>query len=363
MSELVQVDATIIGGGIIGLFTALKLKQKHPDWEVLLVEKEMYLGDHSTGRNSGVLHSGLYYDTGSLKHQLCLKGLREWNELENIPKKNCGKLIFASSTEEIVELEKLKLQAKNNDVIFEELSATQKSEFESLVYIKEGIFIPSTGILDVSVALKKLSQRFEELGGIIQLQTSVDKVQRETQGFLIETPNFNVQTNRLINCAGLWAPTIRKQLGLYDIESVYVKGHYLRSSQKIDYQTLLYPTPLKDLKGLGVHSTIDMDGNVKFGPDTVDVSEINYRMEIETLEAMKKQIGKRFKNIDLDRLGPDYCGIRSKINHNGSLHKDFWIKGSVELGIPGYAEACGIESPGVTSAPEIAKRLRDLVYV
>ena len=136
-----------------------------------------------------------------------------------------------------------------------------------------------------------------------------------------------------------------------------MKGHYLRSSQKLNYQTLLYPTPLKNLKGLGTHSTIDIEGNVKFGPDTFDVSEIDYLMEIQSLETMKTEINRRFKGIDLNRLGPDYCGIRSKINHNGTLHKDFWIKGSKELGISGYAEACGIESPGVTSAPAISLRL------
>ena len=357
MSEVVQVDATIVGGGIVGLFTALKLKEFRPALEVLLVEKEMYLGDHSTGRNSGVLHSGLYYETGSLKHTLCLEGLAEWYSLKEIPKKNCGKLIFASSPEEVIELERLKLQAQANGVKFEELSYDRRSDFEKIVHIREGIFIPSTGILDVSMALKKLSQRFEELGGIIQLQTPVERIERESKGFTLETPDFNVKTQLLINCAGLWATKLRIQLGLSDLQSVYVKGHYLKSSQKLNYQTLLYPTPLKNLKGLGTHSTIDIEGNVKFGPDTFDVNEINYHMELQSLETMKTDISRRFKGIDLDRLGPEYCGIRSKINYKGILHKDFWIKGPIELGIPGYAEACGIESPGVTSAPSISKKI------
>lgn len=357
MSEVVQVDATIVGGGIVGLFTALKLKESRPALEVLLVEKEMYLGDHSTGRNSGVLHSGLYYDTGSVKHTLCLEGLAEWYSLEEIPKRNCGKLIFASSPEEVIELERLKLQAQANGVKFEELSRDRRSDFEKIVHVREGIFIPSTGILDVSMALKKISQRFEELGGIIQLQTPVQKIQKETSRFVVHTPQFSVETDLLINCAGLWAPRLRRDLGLTDLESVLVKGHYLRSSQKLDYQTLLYPTPLKNLKGLGTHSTIDIEGNVKFGPDTFDVTEINYSMEMQSLEQMKAEISRRFRDVDLERLGPDYCGIRSKINHKGILHKDFWIKGPIELGIPGYAEACGIESPGVTSAPAISQML------
>lgn len=357
MSELVQVDATIIGGGIVGLLTALKLKKHRPKLEVLLLEKEMYLGDHSTGRNSGVLHSGIYYETNSLKHRLCLEGLKEWYSLEDIPKRNCGKLIFASSSDEVLELEKLKLQALANGVVFEELTQKRRAEFEKIVHIKEGIFIPSTGILDVSVALKKLSQSFEELGGIIQLQTTVEKIQRETSRFVVHTPQFSVNTGVLINCAGLWAPILRRDLDLTDLGSVLVKGHYLRSSQKLDYQTLLYPTPLKNLKGLGTHSTIDIEGNVKFGPDTFDVTEINYSMEMQSLEQMKTEISRRFRDVDLERLGPDYCGIRSKINHNGVLHKDFWIKGPADLGIEGYAEACGIESPGVTSAPAIANLL------
>jgi L-2-hydroxyglutarate oxidase LhgO len=358
--EKVQVHATVIGGGIVGLLTALELKKRFPNEDVALIEKAPYLADHSTGRNSGVLHSGLYYETGSLKHTLCLAGLAAWKPLIakfSIPHHWCGKVIFAHKQNEVPRLEELQKRAQINGVPSHRASSSELKSAQERVTAVDALIIESTGIIDICAAMAILRTEFENLGGIIQTSTFVSGIQREKLGFTVLTANFNIDTKLLVNAAGLWAPEVRAMLGFTNMTSRWVKGHYLKTSQKLNYDTLYYPVPPADLKGLGVHSTIDCQGDVKFGPDTLDVTEIDYKLETQNLESMRASVKERFIGVDSDRLMPDYAGIRSKIEVEGTLHKDFWIKSPLK----GYAEACGIESPGMTSAPAIAKILCDLL--
>lgn len=358
--EKVQVYATVIGGGIVGMLTALELKKSFPDEDIALLEKAPYLADHSTGRNSGVLHSGLYYETGSLKHRLCLAGLAAWKPLItkfSIPHRWCGKVIFAHEPNEVSRLEELEKRAFTNGVPAHRANSNELKSAQTHVRAVDALVIESTGIIDICAAMAILRKEFESLGGIIQTSTTVTGLKQEKVGFTVLTSDFCIETKELINAAGLWAPEVRKMLGLTNMTSRWVKGHYLKTSQKLDYQTLYYPVPPADLKGLGVHSTIDCQGDVKFGPDTLDVTEVDYKLETQNLELMRASVKERFIGVDAERLMPDYAGIRSKIEVDGTLHKDFWIK----TPLPGYVEACGIESPGVTSAPAIAQMLCDLL--
>lgn len=358
MSDSFDVDFVIVGGGIVGLLTAIQIKEKNPSAETIIIEKMPFLGDHSTGRNSGVLHSGIYYQTDSLKHKLCMKGLELWPILcgkFEIPYRNCGKVIFAHDSTELKRLNEISMQADQNDVKFEFLSRKNKEIHSEFINIFEGIFIPSTGIVDISEALLRLSSYFESIGGIIQRKVELISIIRNHSSFTLHTNQYEVETKNLINCAGLWSTFVRELIGLKDLGYKWVKGHYLKTSQNLQYQYLYYPTPPSDLKGLGVHSTIDITGKVKFGPDTLDVDQIEYSMNDLNVKSMKESINIRFKNIDSEKLSLDYAGIRSKITIDSKIHKDFWIKGPAETGIEGYAEACGIESPGLTSSPAIAK--------
>ena len=362
--DKVQIDVTVIGGGIIGLTAALEIKRANLNLEVAVLEKMPFLADHASGRNSGVLHSGLYYDTHSLKHQLCIEGLELWNRRltrGDIPHRFCQKTIFAHTQDEAPRLEELALKSKQNGVPFHFASHSELSELQKNVNAVQAIIVESTGIIDTAAAMLQLRREFEELGGIVQVNTNVQHIERQSNNFFIKTQNFNIESTQLINAAGLWAPEMRKFLDLTDLNSKWVKGHYLKTSQKLNYQTLYYPVPPADLKGLGVHSTIDCQGDVKFGPDTLDVDEINYELSDKHLSDMRKSVLERFVSVDVSRLQPDYAGIRSKILHNGVLHKDFWIKGPNDLAIPGYVEACGIESPGVTASLAIAKRCQLLL--
>lgn len=355
MQDSTSVDVAIIGGGIIGLTFAYKLKNLNPSCEIVVFEKEQFLGEHSSGRNSGVLHAGIYYPQNSLKHLLCLDGNQQWDKISSdlsISIKRCGKLIFSTTRREEAKLEELFDKAKNNDVPINWASKEELASLQGFVHATQALSSPSTGILDVSDAIEKIKYNLESRNVHLFTSHQVDSISRSNNGFVIKLSNYEVTTQKVINCAGLGAVDLRRNLGLEDIENYFVRGNYLSTNQKLPYPTLFYPIPPEDLKGLGVHSTIDLNGKVKFGPNTEDVTMVDYSPPTHDLKEMKSLVMHYFKNIDETKLYWDYAGCRSKIRStlNGSLLTDFWIKSPLE----NYIECLGIESPGVTSAPAIA---------
>ena len=187
------------------------------------------------------------------------------------------------------------------------------------------------------------------------MSDEVVDLKKTDDGYQIKTTREEFSTNVVINAAGCFAPALRKLLGLKDLESYWVKGHYLKLNKKLYNESLVYPVPTPGLKGLGVHTSFGIDGLVRFGPNTSDVDEYQFGFEEGTLESMFESIKKVFPTVLIEDLSEDYCGIRPKINYKGELYSDYWIKGESELGLVGYIELCGIESPGLTSAPAIAR--------
>lgn len=357
--DRIELNATIIGGGITGIMTAYELKRKFPDWEIALLEAAPFLGDHSTGRNSGVLHAGLYYPTNSLKHLMCIEGLDLWKKdlcpQHGIEFNECGKILFAKNANESSGLEDIWEKAQKNQVKgLSRISENELQKINSHVTATSAFFSRGTGILDVTGALKTLSDTFHSLGGMIATGCKVLNIQKNGH-FLISTTQFEISSEILINAAGFFGPELRKMLSLDGLKSSLVKGNYISTSQKLDYKNLYYPVPPKDLKGLGVHSTLDMEGKIKFGPNTEDVNQIDNSDTQIALKAMKPEILNTFKNIDESKLYWDYAGIRSKliITDTGKIETDFWIKSP----LPGYVECLGIESPGLTSSPAIARKI------
>ena len=351
--DKIEIDATIIGGGIVGLLTAYELKKKYPSWEIAVLESAPFLGDHSTGRNSGVLHAGLYYQTNSNKHLLCMEGIKLWKHnlcpQLGIDFKECGKVLFGSDLEDIWN------KAQQNGVEgLAWLSENKLKEVNEFVDAKTAFYSPQTGILDVTGAMKKLANAFVNLGGMISSNCQVTDLEKLDK-FKLTTSHFEVSSDIIINAAGFSGPSIREKIGLTGLKSSLVKGNYISTSQKIEHPHLFYPAPPKDLKGLGVHSTLDLDGKVKFGPNTEDVSSVDYSDNQIALKAMLPKIMNTFKGIDESRLYWDYAGIRSKLmnTNTGELETDFWLKSP----IPGYIECLGIESPGLTASPAIARKI------
>ncbi|MES2528828.1 MAG: FAD-dependent oxidoreductase [Bdellovibrionota bacterium] len=360
-SPIVEVDFAIGGGGIVGLCIARELMTRFPQSQTVVVEKEKYLGEHSSGRNSGVLHAGIYYPNRSKKHLLCLEGNALWNDLAqalDIKLKRCGKFIFSTSTDEDLHLDEIfERSIKNNVPGINYVHGADLQNLRSNVNAHAAIFSPMTGIIDASEALLRLKYSIDSKGGNIDMGSSISDVEYDGRYFLLQTETYIIKTPIFINCLGHGGVTLRKKLGLQNLEAKVVKGNYLSTTQKLNYSSLYYPVPPRDMKGLGVHSTIDFDGRVKFGPDIEDTDTVDYSPSLLSLNQMTSKITEYFKDIKPELLFWDYAGCRSKIFHNNKLYVDFWI----ESPVPNYIECLGIESPGLTSAPAIAKAVCKLI--
>lgn len=351
MTERVSIDVAIVGAGIIGLSIAKVLKFKFPNYDIALFDKMSYVGDHASGRNSGVLHAGLYYPKNSLKKKLCIEGQRQWvlwaDEL-GIEIKKCGKYIVATldDTENFLDLFE---QAKSNGAEVELVEQKKLEEINKFVQADLAFFSSRTAVVDPSAVLKSLERTVVEKEVMLLLNHEVRNIKKQSDNFLLEVNDLEVESKYVINAAGAGAVAIRELLGLSGLRRELVKGHYLKTFSKFFNSSLLYPLPEKNLKGLGIHTCIDFDGTVKFGPDTVDCSEIDYKFDKEHEQSMKEKVSKAFK-IDSNKLHADFVGIRSKLIKGGQSYSDFWI----ESPLANYVELCGIESPGLTSAPAIA---------
>ena len=351
----------IVGAGIVGLQVAYRLFKEgvHPD-EIALFEQNIYPGEHSSSRNSGVLHAGLYYHAQSLKQKFCLRGNQMWDGIARelgISLNRCGKWVVACKESEIEELEKLFSFAKEKGVLG--LSYKKANEIEDYVHVKKAFFSASTGVLNVSEAIQKHCDFLHKVNIPLLLDQKVELLERSTTGFAFKVGKDEMEAGRIINCGGLFGVNLRKQLGLQDIEDVWVKGRYLKLHKPYYHRSLIYPLPPADLKGLGVHTSFDGDGQVRFGPDVLQghLEAIDYEVEENSLDQIFPAVNKIFRGVKKEDLGFDYSGIRTKIKKEGELYYDFLVQSP----LPHYYECLGIESPGLTSAPSIAEYLVGLL--
>lgn len=358
MSVTTSIDVAIVGAGVIGLSIAKVLKTSFPHWEIALFDKMPHVGEHASGRNSGVLHAGLYYPQDSLKKRFCVEGLARWNEwAQDIGTEilHCGKFITAEKVDE-KRLINLYQRALNSGVELRWASDEEIKSLKDFVKLDLAFFSTQTSVVDPSELLSRLQQRVESLGVHLLLQHEVLGIKQESSKYRLHFTEYDVQSKYLINAAGAGAISLRKLLGLKDLEDYWVKGAYLKTFKSFYHQSLIYTLPLENLKGLGVHTCIDFDGTVKFGPNAIDCHQIDYSLSEEEVASLKKEVLDKFKLSEAD-LHIDYSGIRSKIRFKGESFADFWIK----TPFTNYVELCGIESPGLTSAPAIAEYVKSCV--
>lgn len=361
------LDFIIIGGGINGLLIAYELSEAYPDKDLVLFEKEPFCGEHSSSRNSGVLHAGIYYPKESLKRKFCIEGNKLWRDLKEtftLEINSCGKYIVAMNEDQEKQIDFYFEKALDNGV--EGISwATQKDleKLQNTANISKAFFSKTSGVLNISSALKNIETYLYNKDVPLMLNNevkSIEKLENHPKGanFKIITEHEEVETRFVINAAGPFAIDLRKSLGLKDLENYWVKGNYLKLSGDYYTESLIYPVPLKNLKGLGVHTSFDFDGIVRFGPNTEEVNEISYYVSEGVKEEMLPAINSLFKGIEPDKLSLDYAGIRAKIKHKGKEYTDFWIKNDQ---LEGYIELCGMDSPGLTSAPAVAKYVKKMI--
>ena len=270
-------DVAIIGGGILGLSTGMVLLQQRPDLKLILLEKESSWASHQTGRNSGVIHSGIYYKPGSMKARFAKAGNRSivtFCQRHNLPVEICGKVIVATRKDELPRLDALYKRGLENGLEVENLNEEKLREIEPHVAGIGALYVPSTGIVDYSLISRTIASEIVRLGGELRLNTTVTRLNQMTQGAgqLVSTSQGEVETNLVVNCAGLYSDRVA-HMGQTEVNSRIIpfRGEYyeLTPSARHLVHGLIYPIPDPAFPFLGVHFTKMIDGNVHAGPNAV----------------------------------------------------------------------------------------------
>ena len=275
-------DVVVIGGGIVGLSTALRLKQQRPELRVAVVEKEAGPAAHQTGHNSGVIHSGIYYKPGSLKARNCIQGyydLLEFCQEQHIPFERCGKVIVATRQEQLPALENLYKRGQENGLAgLRHLSGEEVREIEPYCTGIKGIFVPQTGIVDYKVVCERIAKVFQDLGGEVFYNSRVTSISRVQGKVVVATSAGEFQSKLLVNCAGLYCDKIAEMAGMRtDVRIIPFRGEYyaLKAEKAHLVKNLIYPVPDPNFPFLGVHFTRRISGEIEAGPNAV----LAYRRE------------------------------------------------------------------------------------
>lgn len=356
-----EVEAVVIGAGVVGLACARALAQR--GIETLILEQHDRVGMETSSRNSEVIHAGLYYPTGSLKARLCVQGrdqLYAYCAERSIAHQRCGKLIVATSTAQLDTLPHYHAQALANgvtDVV--RLTAEEARALEPAVQCVGAMLSPSTGIIDSHGLMLALLGDAEAAGAMLVLRTPIAAGALDADGVFLHTGGddaMTIRTRLLINAAGLHAPGLAARLSGFPASKIppchYAKGNYYALSGRAPFSRLIYPMP--EAAGLGVHLTFDLAGQARFGPDVEWIDAINYDVAPERADCFYAAVRRYWPDLADGSLAPAYAGIRPKITAPGEDAADFLIQGPAEHGVPGLINLFGIESPGLTASLAIA---------
>ena len=367
-------DITIIGAGVVGLAIAAQVAGQHK--AVYVLEKNERFGQEISSRHSGVIHSGIYYPYGSLKAKLCVEGNRLLYELcskHGIGHKKLGKLIIAASDEETRQLQELQERGHRNGA--EGLKILSRRELKKLEPNVEGVaalFSPSTGIIDAHALMEYFAARAKEGGAEIACRKKVVGIEKLSDGYKVtveesDKDKFSFATRILINCAGLQCDRVAELAGI-DIAKAgyrlhYSKGEYFSvggGKNKL-VKRLIYPVPETRFTGLGVHVTLDLEGRMRLGPNAEYVDSIDYAVDTRHKDEFYNSAKRMMPFIEYQDLEPEMAGIRPKLQGPGEDVKDFVIRDETDKGLSKFINLIGIESPGLTSSPAIARYVADVV--
>ena len=370
-----DADITIIGAGVVGLAIAEKLSAVYRN--VFVIEKHQTFGQETSSRNSEVIHAGIYYTKNSLKAKLCVEGknlLYDYCKKNEVPYNNCGKLIVATSEEEVSIIKGIRQTAMGNgveDLI--ELDIEQIAEMEPNIYALKALYSPSTGIVDSHSLMKSFETHTLNNGANIVYGSEVKSIKQIKNGYEItlldsDKLTFSFTTGIVINSAGLTSDKISEMAGISDenLKILFCKGEYfrLKSPKNKLISRLVYPVPHKNMEGIGIHVTIDMGGGVKLGPDVTYLQSNTYDYKLSSFkqESFFKSARKFLPFLEYDDIAPEMAGIRPKLQKPGDPEKDFYIMEERDKGYPGFINLIGMESPGLTSSIAIANYVNTLIY-
>ncbi|MCX6320605.1 MAG: NAD(P)/FAD-dependent oxidoreductase [Bacteroidia bacterium] len=371
---MMDAEITIIGAGVVGLAIAEKVSEEHKN--VFLIEKHPSFGQETSSRNSEVIHAGIYYTKDSLKARLCVEGKRllyDFCRKYDVPFNNCGKLIVATSEEEIAVIEGIRQTAIKNgvdDLVV--LEREQIAEMEPNIFALKALFSPSTGIVDSHSLMKQYETNTINNGGQVVYGSEVTGIKRIKNGYEITLPdadkmNYSFTSRIVINSAGLTSDKVSEMVGIYDdtLKILFCKGEYFRVNPPKNrlIKRLIYPVPHYNMEGIGIHVTIDMGGGVKLGPDVkyLESNIYDYKLTASKQEEFFKSAKKFLPFLELDDIAPEMAGIRPKIQKPGEPLRDFYIMEESKRGYPGFINLIGMESPGLTSSIAIAKYVNGLI--
>ena len=393
-----QADLLIIGAGIVGLATALEYTRRLPGKRMLVVEKEDRVAAHQTGHNSGVIHSGIYYRTGSLKARNCVAGcasMKRFCQEQGIPFEECGKLVVATAPEEVPRLQQLHERGVANGA--QGLRMLDRDEFRELEPHADGIcalHVPSTGIVDYTEVAKKYAELIERAGGEIVFHAKVTGLRDDGEANVVETTAGAFRANHVINCAGLYSDTITRMAGCKtDLEIIPFRGEYyeVKPERRHLVKNPIYPVPDPRFPFLGVHFTRHIDGSVEAGPNAVLAfrregytdSDVDLTEAVEMLRyrgfwkmarkywkmgmaeqyrawikpAFTRALQQMVPELTEDDLVPGGSGVRAQaVDRNGNLLDDFCFVHSRRM-----IHVCNVPSPAATASLEIGREVVDLL--
>lgn len=362
-----RVDVVVIGAGVVGLAVARALALAGR--EVMVLEREALIGSGTSSRNSEVIHAGIYYPQGSLKARFCVRGkamLYAYCAERGIPHKRCGKLIVATSAAQVAQLDAILARARANGV--DDLVKLGKAEAQALepaLNCEAALLSPSTGIVDSHAFMLALQGDLENAGGLVALGSPFERAERTANGVAVHAADGTaLLATTVVNAAGLYAPAVAARIGGLPAPAVpvahYAKGNYFTLSGRSPFSRLIYPVP--EAAGLGVHLTIDLGGQAKFGPDVEWVASAE-DLEVDPArgDAFYAEVRKYWPALADGALQAGYAGIRPKIAGPSDPAADFVIQGPEDHGVPGLVNLFGIESPGLTSALAIGEHVEQLL--
>jgi L-2-hydroxyglutarate oxidase LhgO len=359
-----RVDCVVIGAGVIGLAVARQLAMSGR--EVLVLEAAGMIGTETSSRNSEVIHAGIYYPAGSLKARSCVAGkhrLYAYCAERGIPHRRCGKLILATSEEQKSTLETIRAQAAANGV--DDLAWLEPEVVRALepeVFCTAALLSPSTGIIDSHALMLAFRGDAEDNGAMLAFHAPLERGRIADHGIELEVGGAEPMTlsaRSLVNSAGLHAVDVARRLqGLSPdlLPSAYLcKGNYFSLAGARPFRRLIYPVP--DQAGLGVHVTIDLAGQARFGPDVEWIEQVDYDVDPARAAVFYDAVRRYYPGLKDGAIEPGYAGIRPKIAPEGTQATDFVIQGPAQHGVPGLVNLFAIESPGLTGALVLAEEV------
>lgn len=367
-----EIECAVIGAGVIGLAVARKLATQGR--EVLILEAESTFGTGISARNSEVIHAGIYYPAGSLKARLCVAGRRmlyAYCAERGIGHRRCGKLIVATSDQQRAQLGRIAAAARANGVDELQLLAREEARaLEPALECTAALLSPSTGIIDSHALMLSLLGDAERDGAVLAVNSPVLGGEIDDTGIILNIGNdtgeaMQLRARTVVNCAGLGAQGFARGLLGLAVQSVpplhFAKGNYYALAGRAPFSRLIYPVP--EAAGLGVHLTLDLGGQARFGPDVEWIDCIDYSVAPDRALSFYAEVRRYWPQLADGALLPAYSGIRPKPHAPGQAASDFLVSGPAGHGIRGLVNLYGIESPGLTACLALADHVVGVVSV